>query len=195
MTDLPTELMRHPDRLDRRTSRVVLVDVQERLLAAMPDAASVIGACRLLGDAAGLFAVPVIVTEQYPKGLGSTTAELSAVSHDVRAKQRFSAAEALAFAAASEAGAERDQIVIAGIEAHVCVAQTAFDLLSLGYRVTVAADAVTSRRPLDRDLALLRMRDHGVTVSTVEAIVFEWCETADDPQFKALSQFMKQRAI
>lgn len=186
---------RYPDALNRGTSRLVLVDLQEKLLAAMSEARNVVSACRLLRDAAELFGVPVTLTEHYPRGLGATVSELLKSSSDVRTKLRFSAAESLAFPPASESGGERDQMVVAGLEAHICLAQTALDLLSLGYRVTVVADAIASRRTIDRDIALQRLRDVGVTVTTAEAVVFEWCETAEDPQFKALSQLVKQRGL
>lgn len=193
MSDLPSGALRHIDLLDRQTSRLVFVDLQDKLLAAMPDAAAIIDACQLLGEAARLFGVPVIATEQYPEGLGPTVHPLKPFCADVRAKQRFSAAEALALSPASEPGVDRDQIVLAGVEAHVCVSQTALDLLSLGYRVAIVADAVASRRTTDCDVALSRLRDVGATLTTAEAIVFEWCETADDRHFKALSALVKQR--
>jgi nicotinamidase-related amidase len=76
--------------------------------------------------------------------------------------------------------------VLIGIETHICVLQTALDLLSRGYRVYVAADAVGSRHRIDHDVALQRLRDHGVIVTTAESVLFEWCETAEMPQFKAI---------
>lgn len=192
---LPAATLRYPDALNRSTSRLVLVDLQEKLLAAMPDAREVVSVCRLLSDAADLFGVPVTLTEHYPRGLGATVPELTKSGSDIRTKLRFSAAESLAFPPASKPGVDRDQIVVAGLEAHICMAQTALDLLSLGYCVTVVADAVASRRPFDRDVALQRLRDVGVTVTTAEAVVFDWCETAEDPQFKALNQLVKQRGL
>lgn len=195
MTAVPADIVRHVDLLNRQTSRLVLVDLQERLLAAMPNAAEVVAAAKLLANAAQLFGVPIIVTEHYPRGLGPTTAELQPFAADVRTKVRFSAAECLAFPAASDPGVDRDQMVLAGLEGHICLSQTAFDLLSLGYRVTVVADAVTSQRLTDRDIALARLRDAGVNVTTAESVVFEWCETAADPQFKALSALVKERQV
>jgi nicotinamidase-related amidase len=193
MPALSADTLRHVDLLNRRTSRLVLVDLQERLLAAMPNAADVVAAAKLLGNAARMFEVPIVVTEHYPRGLGPTTPDLQPFAADVRTKVRFSAAESLAFPAASDPGIERDQMVLAGLEGHICLAQTAFDLLSLGYRVTVVADAVTSRRPFDRDIAVSRMRDAGINITTSEAVVFEWCETAEHPHFKALSALVKER--
>jgi nicotinamidase-related amidase len=195
MTDLPPGALRHPDLLHRQASQLVFVDLQEKLLAAMPEPEAVVAACQLLGEAARLFSVPVVATEQYPQGLGRTAPALQPLVGDVRSKLRFSAAEALGLPTASSPGVERDQIVLAGLEAHVCVAQTALDLLSLGYRVWVVADAVASRSPRERDLAIERLRDNGVFLTTAEAVVFEWCETADDPQFRALSSLIKQRPL
>lgn len=187
------EYVRSCELLDRQRSCVVLVDLQERLMAAMADAGEVTAAARFLAEAAALFGVPVSVTEQYPRGLGATVAALTPFADIRPSKLRFSGVEALEIEGVSDAPETRDQVVLAGVETHVCVLQTAFDLLSLGYRVYVAADAVTSRFPLDRECALARLRDSGAIVTTVEAIAFEWCETADDPQFKALSSLVKSR--
>ncbi len=186
--------------LDRNRSRVIGVDLQERLMAAMPDAATVIGNTRLLLQAAKLFEVPVAMTEQYPQGLGATVLELAEFATDRPAKTAFSAVNDLQIGCVSDAGPAgiadiRDQVVLTGVETHVCVLQTAYDLLSRGYRVYLATDAVASRFASDRKMAITRLRDAGVIVTTVEAIVFEWCASASDPQFKALSQLVKSRAV
>ncbi len=191
MTNVP----RSSELLDRARSRVVLIDLQERLMAAIPQGDPVVSAARFLAQAATLFGVPVDVTEQYPQGLGGTVAALVECAALRQGKVRFSAVECLQFPAASDPGGERDQIVLAGVEAHVCVLQTAYDLLSLGYRVFVMADAVSSRHSRDGEVALTRLRDSGVTLCTVEAAAFEWCVGADDPQFKALSALVKARSL
>jgi nicotinamidase-related amidase len=184
--------------LDRDRSRVICVDLQERLMAAMPDAAAVINSTRLLLQAAELFQVPVAITEQYPQGLGPTVPELAEFATDRPAKTDFSAVNALQIGCVSDAGPAgiadvRDQVVLAGVETHVCLLQTAYDLLSRGYRVYLATDAVASRFASDREMAITRLRDAGVIVTTVEAIAFEWCASASHPQFKALSQLVKNR--
>lgn len=90
-------------------------------------------------------------------------------------------------------GRQVRHVTLAGAEAHVCVAQTALDLLDLGFRVQVPADAVGSRSPFDRDVALRRLEAAGAVISTTEAVLFEWCETADRPEFKAISALVKER--
>lgn len=185
--------VRSPELLDRTRSRVLIVDMQERLLAAIPDGAQVTANAHWLCQAARLFEVPIDVTEQYPQGLGPTSDRLRDFAIEPPAKTIFSAVPAIGYPGASSSTELRDQVVLAGVEAHVCVLQTAFDLLALGYRVFVAADAVASRRSSDRETALQRLRDSGALLTTVESAAFEWCVDARDPQFKALSALAKHR--
>lgn len=193
--DTPTSLhIRSPELLDRTRSRVLVVDLQERLLAAIPDGSRVTSAAVWLCQAARLFDVPIQITEQYPQGLGATSDCLSEFASARPAKTVFSAVPVLDYPGAAASIETRDQVVIVGVEAHVCVLQTAFDLLALGYRVFVAVDAVASRRPSDCEIALQRLRDSGAMLTTVEGAAFEWCIDARDPQFKALSTLAKQRA-
>jgi nicotinamidase-related amidase len=178
--------------LSRATSRLVIVDVQEKLLPAMSDGNTVVERCGLLIRGAQLLGIPVDVTEQYPKGLGPTVQSLAELVPDRPAKLRFSAAATLPWASnLAENG--RHQVVVAGIEAHVCVLQTALDLVAAGFDVHVPADAVTTRKPLDASIALQRMSGEGVTITTSEAVLFEWCETAEAADFKALSRLVTGR--
>jgi len=180
---------------DRGRSQLILIDLQERLMAALADAPEVVKACEILGDVARRLSIPVFVTEQYPQGLGPTVPPIARFASVRPAKQRFSAVEALAVPGVSDDPATRDQIILAGVETHVCVLQTAFDYLALGYRVTVVADAVTSRRSRDTECAIARMRDSGVTITTAESVIFEWCESAADPEFKSISGVVKSRGL
>jgi nicotinamidase-related amidase len=185
-----------PQLLNADRSRLVIVDMQERLLPSIYQQDRVLSNIRFAMDAAHVFRIRTIVTEQYPKGLGLTVAELA--QHEaigVRLeKTRFSAAEVL-----HEAGELQStpsmvpQIVLVGIETHICIQQTALDLLSQGCQVVLAVDATGSRDSADRDVALWRMRDAGVIVTTVETIGFEWCRKAGSAEFKALSQLVKSR--
>jgi nicotinamidase-related amidase len=179
--------------LHRERSRLVLIDVQEKLLPAIDAGDEVLAQCVTLGEGARLFGVPIHITEQYPQGLGGTVADLAAFAEDRPAKKRFSGAEALGWPAAAELEDGRHQVVLAGIEAHVCVLQTAFDLLALGYAVFVVDDAVGSRDFLDKEIAMQRLRDAGGTVTTTEAVLFEWCESAAAAEFKTLSAMLKSR--
>lgn len=187
--------VRSPELCDRRVSRLVLIDLQERLLSAIPSASRLVADVAALAAAAQTLGVPIDVTEQVPEKLGSTVPTLQPFASQRSPKQQFSAVPALNLGSALERTDGRDRIVLAGVETHVCVLQTAFDLLSLGYRVTIPADAVASRRESDHVAALQRLRDNGATVTTWEAIVFEWLETAADPAFKTISQLVKQRAV
>jgi nicotinamidase-related amidase len=178
--------------LSRSTSRLVIVDMQEKLLPAMSDGTAVSDRCSLLVRGAQLLGVPVDATEQYPNGLGPTVEVLSALLPDRPSKLRFSAAQCLPWASKPlEDG--RHQVVVAGIEAHVCVLQTALDLVAAGFDVHVSADAVTSRNPLDATIALERLAAEGVTITTTEAVLFEWCESAEAAEFKALSRLITGR--
>jgi nicotinamidase-related amidase len=181
------------DRLTPEASVVVVIDLQEKLLGVVPDATAVIEAVAFLLDVAHLMGVPTPATEQYPHGLGPTTPDLARRLPDpIAAKTRFSAGDVLEpkFAEYSQ-----HAFVLVGVETHVCVAQTALDLLRRGHRVTIAVDGVGSRRRLDHDTALCRLEAAGATLSTVEAVAFEWLADSTHPQFKAVSQLVRQRAV
>jgi len=190
MTDLVPDRSRAV--LSRGTSRLLIVDMQEKLLRIMPDAAAVQARCKMLVDAAQLLGIPVDATEQYPKGLGPTIAELAALIPDRPEKRRFSAARSLPWMA-KLVDDGRHQVVVAGIESHVCVLQTALDLVAAGFDVHVPADIVTSRNALDSETALRRMSGEGVTITTAETVLFEWCETAEAEEFKAISRLITSR--
>jgi nicotinamidase-related amidase len=190
---------RSPQLLAPNLSTLVVVDVQERLLPTIPQRDILVKNVRFLMDVAAMFQVMVIVTEQYPKGLGQTVPKIA--GHNVvRAKfekLRFSAAEEIQNSRIIPAGgtSPAPQVVLVGTETHICVQQTALDLLSQGYAVFLAADAVGSRHSADHVTALQRMQASGVTITTVEAIAFEWCETASSEQFRTLSRLVKERDI
>lgn len=188
-------LPRSPELLHRSSSRLVLIDLQPRLLAAMPDPARLTAACRLLAAGAKLLQVPAVATEQYPQGLGETIPELAGLVDRRVTKLRFSAAADLGWPPAAQDPDRRFQVVLAGVEGHVCVLQTALDLLSQGYSVFVPMDAVASRRELDWKLAGERLASAGAVLTTVESVLFEWCETADAPEFKRLSGLVKARGL
>ncbi|MEX0824617.1 MAG: hydrolase [Pirellulaceae bacterium] len=183
---------RSPRRLDRHSAALLIVDIQEKLLPTIVARRTLVWNTSRLVRAAGLFNVSVDVTEQYPQRLGGTESDvLSSTEPPRHEKKAFSAAACEGLVAKwSDAGTR--QIVIAGIESHVCVLQSCLDLLSEGYEVFVVVDAIGSRHPLDHDTAVRRMRDEGATVLTTESVLFEWCETAAHDQFKALSALVKE---
>jgi len=187
-------LPRSPRLASAASSCLVVIDMQERLLPVIDAAVRVTQRCRFLMEVAGLLSVPRVMTEQYPRGLGATIAELRDVAAEavVLEKLRFSGAAAL-----QESGVLRPglrQLVLAGIETHICVQQTALDLVAAGWEVMLAADASGSRQEADRSAALVRLEAAGVTVSTAESIAFEWCETAEHPNFRQLSALVRAQA-
>ncbi len=192
-----TSVSRSPLLLNADRSRLVIVDVQEKLFPSIHDREQLLKNIRFLLDAAEILNVRTVLTEQYPKGLGPTVSELS--GHPVIAarleKIRFSAAEVLRQSEQFDtvSSPEPIQVVLAGIETHVCVLQTALDLVSQGIAVFIASDAVGSRHPIDHTHCLRRMESAGVILTTAESIAFEWCEAAGTEQFKALSRLVRNR--
>ncbi len=174
--------------LHRQRSRLLLVDLQGRLLPVILEREALIARCRLLALGAQILSVPIHLTEQYPQGLGTTIPEIAEFAADRPAKLRFSAVECLGWGPPGPD--EPFQIVVAGIEAHVCILQTVLDLLALGYQVHVAVDAVSDRIALDQQIALRRMELSGAVLTTAETVLFEWCETAGTPEFKAISKLV-----
>lgn len=176
-------------RLQPATSLLAIIDVQERLLAAMPDAERVVGRCRRLAEAARLLGVRAVLTEQYPEGLGPTPSELAALLPPAASKLAFSCSGCRVFDEAVGAGVT--SVVLAGLETHVCVAQTALDLAAAGVTVFVVVDAVASRHEVDHETALRRLEAAGVIPTTSEAVLFEWCRTAAHPQFQAVRRLVR----
>lgn len=184
------------NRLDPTKSLVLVVDVQDKLARAMPEAAarSVERAATILLEAADALAVPVIITEQYPKGLGSTVsaiAERCAKGNiSVLSKLEFSAAEAPGFAAELAKHRARDVIVL-GMETHVCVFQTARDLVGRGLGVHVPIDGVASRQDDHRAAGLDLCRAAGAVLTTAETVAFDWLRVASGDAFKRVSRVVK----
>ena len=176
--------------LTAANSQLVVIDVQERLLAAIQHYKSIAATIRFLLDAAAMMQVPAVVTEQYPKGLGSTVEPLRNHPATVATieKLRFSAADELL-----NTGVTANQVVLAGIESHICVQQTALELRRRGIQVFVAADCIGSRHAEDSRRAINRMDRAGIVISTAEAIAFEWCERAGTERFKTLSRLVRDR--
>ena len=179
-------------RLTSTSSALCVIDIQERLLPTIPTGPDVITeSCRLI-DAAALFDVPVLVTEQYPEKLGSTVKPLA------KRLQQASRHEKLSFSCCgipeftSGLFETIDMVVLCGLETHVCIAQTALDLLETGRGVSLAVDAIGSRHALDHEVALRRLEAAGVVLSTTEAILFEWCRSADHPAFQEMRSLLKK---
>jgi len=170
--------------LVRDRAALVVVDVQEGFRS-YDTFDAVAGACAKLLQGARLLDVPAIVSEQYPKGLGHTAPEVGLEDERRIEKTVFSAVRADGFDLAG-----RDQAIVCGIEAHVCVSQTVHDLLEQGIEVHVPADAVGSRHHVDYQRGLERMERAGAIVGTVEASLFELLERAGTPEFKAVQKLI-----
>lgn len=181
-------------KLDATRSLAVVVDLQEKLLAAIPDGQAIVAQTDFLLRSAAVLGVPYLATEQYPQGLGSTVASLlPLLPPDRPAKLAFSCqAVPLLQQLLREQG--RDQVVLVGIEAHVCVLQTALDLLDDSLGVFVAVDAVSSRFAIDRETALRRLERAGVVLTTTETCVFEWLRGADHSEFRTISRLVREHS-
>jgi nicotinamidase-related amidase len=185
--------MLHANTLDARRCALVIIDAQESFRAAIPDFARLAARIATAARGAQLLGVPVVVTEQYPKGLGRTAREIAAAlpegSEPVE-KTAFSSCGAGEFVARLEAAGAR-QLLLCGVEAHVCVNQTAHDLLARGYQVHLLADCVASRAEQDRRAGLDKMFRSGALPSTVELALFELMRDARHEQFKAVQKLIK----
>lgn len=181
--------------ISRAQSQLLVVDIQGRLHPAMSAGEPMLERAVTLLRCATALAVPVLMSEQYPKGLGPTVPEIvaAAPSAEIFSKMTFSCARdpGLSGAIKTLRADGRDQIVICGIEAHVCVAQTALDLAATGAEIFVVADAIASRRPQDRQAAVARFGLAGITVVTTEMVVFEWLERAGSDEFRSVSALLK----
>lgn len=186
-------LTRNPELMGIGDSALLVVDLQERLLAAQPDAERIVWNTRRLIDGGVALGLPVAVTEQAPEKLGPTTSDLAERLPAPIAKSAFSAGVCEELLDGWHASGVR-HVVLAGIETHVCVAQTALDLVSMGFQARVVVDAVGSRFAIDHDTALRRLDSSAVGLTTTEAALFELCETADHGAFRAISSLAKQTA-
>jgi nicotinamidase-related amidase len=193
MSDDRRDYVRSPELLSRNESRLLIVDVQVKLVPKIVNHDQMLANCRMLIQGARILGVPVFATEQYPKGLGKLVPQLAELLDKPSEKLRFSCAEVLDWGTAAEQADNRFQIVVAGMEAHVCVLQTVLDLLGNGFQVYVPADAVASRTEFDWKIALERMAAGGATIVTTESVLFEWCEVSGTPEFKQISQLIKER--
>lgn len=174
--------------LERERTALVVVDVQEAFRKAVGGFEEVARRTAVLVRGARELGVPIIVTEQYPRGLGDTVAEVREPLGDAPRlpKTAFSAVRAEGF----DLGG-RDQALVCGVEAHVCVAQTVIDLLAAGVAVQVAGDATASRNVADRDTGLHRMEQAGAVLTGTEAALFELLGAAGTPEFKAVQELIK----
>jgi nicotinamidase-related amidase len=190
MCDSPT-IFRSSELMSRGDTALVVIDAQEKLIPAVVASARVVWNIRRLIDAAKILGLPVVASEQYPQGLGGTVAELASLLPERPAKKMFSCRE---LAGPFEDLRQRQiyKLLLCGIETHVCVQQTALDLMTDGWRIYIPVDGVSARSDIDHQTALRRMESSGAVLTTSEAALFEWCETAATPEFKQISQLVRE---
>jgi nicotinamidase-related amidase len=179
-----------------KTSQLLIINTQERLTKAMPkpDLEQMVTNIIRLSQAAGALEIPIILSEHYGKGLGNTLPEIAEhLPPHTRAKDKltFSCCTAPGFEEELAENGKRNQIVIVGLESHICVLQTASGLQQWGYQVFVVEDAISSRKTHHRDNALRRMRFGGVHITNSESVAFEWLGDASNPKFKEVSQLFR----
>lgn len=185
----------HPNLLNSDDSLLIIVDLQTKLSNVMPPEMAGLTTENTIHliEVANKLDIPMLVTEQYPQGLGATEERISnsfALSTPIFDKTGFSCCASAPFCDALQTS-ERKQVILVGQETHVCILQTALELLQRGHQVFVVEDAVSSRNPEHKINALQRMRQQGVTVTNYESVLFEWLRNANHPQFKAISVLLR----
>jgi nicotinamidase-related amidase len=184
--------MAHATRMSTADTALLVIDVQEKLITKIPEYTALVRNIAFLLDAAKLLGVPSQATEQYPRGLGPTVPELAHYFKERPDKVGFSSCAVPAIVDSFQRGA-RTKIVLTGIETHVCVLNTALDLLAADFTVYLAVDAIGARYAIDHDTALRRLEQAGAILTTSEGCVFEWLGGSSHPQFKAVSQLVQER--
>jgi len=184
--------IRHATILKREETALLIIDIQEKIFRVMLNPEIVIQNAIKLIEGFRILGSPIFVTEQYPKGLGETESRLKAVLKDIVPIQKLSFSctgagdlfETLKYK-------KIKQVAVAGIETHVCVQQTALDLIVNGFQVSLAADACSSRKEIDYNIAIERMRSADVIVTTTEAILFELLKVSGTDEFRKISKIIK----
>jgi nicotinamidase-related amidase len=194
-TDIPGSagIPRSPELMTRDDTALLVVDVQEKLIPLITNHKRLVWNIRRLLDAAQILGVCCAATEQYPQGLGTTTPLLAQRLQGIPSKLTFSCRSCPEiFSGFRDHGISK--ILVAGIEAHVCVQQTVLDLLAEGFRIYLAVDAIGSRSDVDYQIALRRLDSAGATLTTTEAAIFEWCDAAGSAEFKEISKLIREES-
>ncbi|MCH2181834.1 MAG: isochorismatase family protein [Mariniblastus sp.] len=186
---------RSPLMMNRKQTALVVIDVQEKLLPLIDNHVLCCWNIGRLAQGCRLLEIPVVTTEQYPAGLGNTIASLSSLLQDAGSpfleKTMFSVRElASVFEQLKESGIQN--LILTGVESHVCIMQSALDLMSQGFDVFLPVDAISSRYQVDHETALCRLETSGATLVTTEMVLFELCVGSDSPEFKGISQLVKE---
>lgn len=183
---------RHPNILQREKTALLIIDIQERILKVIHKYERVIDNNLKLIKGSKILNVPIFFTEQYPKGLGPTADILLNELDGIKAVQKMSFSCGGAEDLFDELKKKNiESVIVTGIESHVCVLQTALDLIANGFKVHLAYDAVSSRRESDYNIAIERMRSNGVEITTTESILFEMLNVCGTDEFKGISKIVK----
>lgn len=178
--------------LDKSKTALLIIDIQEKILSVMQNPESIVSNTIKLIKGFRILGSPILVTEQYPKGLGPTQKDIANELEDIRIFQKMSFSGICAENLFPELrGKNIKQVVIAGIEAHVCVQQTALDLIANNFQVNLAVDAVSSRKKIDYETAIGRMRKHSIEITTTESVLFEMLRESGTDEFKQISKIIK----
>ncbi|MDD4604491.1 MAG: hydrolase [Bacteroidales bacterium] len=174
----------------------LIIDIQERIFPVMTDSEKILKSISVLIEGLKILKVPIFFTEQYPKGLGPTIPQIAT---SLKGVPRY---EKASFSCCDEppimldlAASGTENVIIAGIESHVCVLQTAIDLKHNGYHPIVVEDCIASRNPNEKKIALERMQTEGIPITTCEAILFELLRYSNVPEFKQISKLIKENAL
>jgi nicotinamidase-related amidase len=184
--------MKAPEFLTADNAALLVIDMQEKLFAVMQEKEKLLRNVVKLIKGARVLEIPILLTEQYPKGLGPTLPEIKELVPDVKPVEKvsFNCCDEAAFCRALE-GLKRKQVLVAGIEAHICVYQTAMALAGAGYKIEVVGDCVSSREQENKLVALFKMGSAGISPTTVEMALFEILKEARGDKFKAISNIVK----
>jgi len=179
-------------RIERQWAAGLVIDVQEKLFPHMDGSEELLRRTKILLKGLHVLQVPLVMTEQYPKGLGPTLEPISMMI------EKEAVTEKISFSCCGEPdfserlkSLQRSTVILCGIEAHVCVLQTVVDLLEEEYAVVVVEDCISSRNPMDKRVAVERMRSEGAIISTCESVLFELAKIAGTEEFKAISRLVK----
>ncbi|MGO2012304.1 hydrolase [Pseudoalteromonas sp.] len=185
-------MKRHIYNAKKCQSVLLIIDVQSKLAPAMTRFDEVVNTTLQLLNAAQLMAIPTVITQQYKQGLGATEPQIVEQATDAIYfdKTHFSACQEPEFISTLNKY-QKPQIIIVGMEAHVCVLQTALDLLASDYQVFIIAGGVSSRRDNNRDIAIAQLRQAGAVITSAESVIFQWAEVAATPQFKDILKIVK----
>ena len=179
-------------RILQKDTAAVVIDIQERLLPHIYEGESVLENCQKLIEGLQILSVPIIVTQQYTKGLGPTEASIAGkfAEFNYLEKSSFSCFDEPAFREEITLRGKKN-VILCGIESHVCVLQTCLDLIDTGFKPVIVVDCVSSRKPLDKNTSIERMRQEGAIITTLESILFELTRRAGNELFKNISRLVK----